>query len=106
VKPIVERWHAEGVFGPRGGIRTRWTTAPCKSFKFCTMREGLICTHFGCANVMIEMGSKMIAGYARVSTDGQTLDAQQAALAAAGAERVFAEKVSGAVTDRLGLEGS
>ena len=42
----------------------------------------------------------MIIGYARVSTDGQTLDAQQAALAAAGAEKVFAEKVGGAVTDR------
>jgi DNA invertase Pin-like site-specific DNA recombinase len=42
----------------------------------------------------------MIVGYARVSTDGQTLDAQQAALAAAGAEKVFAEKVSGAVADR------
>jgi DNA invertase Pin-like site-specific DNA recombinase len=36
----------------------------------------------------------VILGYARASTDGQTLDAQQAALAAAGAERVFAEKVS------------
>jgi len=45
----------------------------------------------------------MIIGYARVSTDGQTLDAQQAALAAAGAEKVFAEKVSGAVTDRKAL---
>ena len=45
----------------------------------------------------------MIVGYARVSTDGQTLDAQQSALAAAGAERVFAEKVSGAVTDRKAL---
>jgi len=45
----------------------------------------------------------MIVGYARVSTDGQTLDAQQAALVAAGAERVFAEKVSGAVTDRRQL---
>jgi DNA invertase Pin-like site-specific DNA recombinase len=42
----------------------------------------------------------MIVGYARVSTDGQTLDAQQSALTQAGAERVFAEKVSGAVTDR------
>jgi DNA invertase Pin-like site-specific DNA recombinase len=42
----------------------------------------------------------MILGYARVSTDGRTLDAQQSALAAAGAERVFAEKVSGVVTDR------
>jgi DNA invertase Pin-like site-specific DNA recombinase len=45
----------------------------------------------------------MIVGYARVSTDGQTLDAQQAALAAAGATRVFAEKISGAVTDRKAL---
>ena len=45
----------------------------------------------------------MIVGYARVSTDGQMLDAQQSALAAAGAEKVFAEKVSGAVTDRKAL---
>ena len=45
----------------------------------------------------------MIIGYARVSTDGQTLDAQQSALTAAGAERVFAEKISGAVTDRKAL---
>jgi DNA invertase Pin-like site-specific DNA recombinase len=45
----------------------------------------------------------MIIGYARVSTDRQTLDAQQSTLAAAGAERVFAEKISGAVTDRKAL---
>ena len=45
----------------------------------------------------------MIIGYARVSTDGQTLDAQHAALIAAGAKRVFAEKVSGAVSDRRAL---
>jgi DNA invertase Pin-like site-specific DNA recombinase len=42
-------------------------------------------------------------GYARVSTDGQTLNAQQAALVAAGAQRVFAEKQSGAKTDRAQL---
>jgi DNA invertase Pin-like site-specific DNA recombinase len=45
----------------------------------------------------------MIIGYARVSTDGQTLDAQEAALRGAGAEKVYAEKVSGAVTDRKAL---
>jgi DNA invertase Pin-like site-specific DNA recombinase len=41
-----------------------------------------------------------IYGYARVSTDGQTLDAQIAQLKAAGAEKVFREKVSGARADR------
>jgi DNA invertase Pin-like site-specific DNA recombinase len=42
-------------------------------------------------------------GYARVSTDGQTLDAQVAALKAAGAEKVYSEKQSGAKTDRAAL---
>ena len=45
----------------------------------------------------------MIIGYARVSTDGQTLDAQRATLAQAGAHQVFAEKISGAVTERKAL---
>jgi len=39
-------------------------------------------------------------GYARVSTDGQTLDAQIAQLKTAGADKVFREKVSGARANR------
>jgi DNA invertase Pin-like site-specific DNA recombinase len=39
-------------------------------------------------------------GYARVSTDGQTLDAQEAQLIAAGCAEVYAEKISGAISDR------
>ena len=42
-------------------------------------------------------------GYARVSTDGQTLDAQIAQLEAAGAAKVFQEKISGARADRAQL---
>jgi DNA invertase Pin-like site-specific DNA recombinase len=42
-------------------------------------------------------------GYARVSTDSQTLDAQNAALRGAGCAKVFAEKQSGAKTDRAQL---
>jgi DNA invertase Pin-like site-specific DNA recombinase len=45
----------------------------------------------------------MIVGYARVSTDSQTLNAKQASLTAAGCERVYAEKQSGAKTDRAQL---
>ena len=45
----------------------------------------------------------IIYGYARASTDGQTLDAQVAALTAAGAARVFRESASGAKTDRREL---
>ena len=45
-----------------------------------------------------------IFGYARVSTDGQSLEAQVAELKAAGAERILREKVSGAVTGRAQLQ--
>ncbi|MFK7870840.1 MAG: recombinase family protein [Roseobacter sp.] len=46
----------------------------------------------------------MIFGYARVSTDEQTLDAQIDALTAAGAERIFKEKKTGKNRNRVELE--
>ncbi len=43
-------------------------------------------------------------GYARVSTDGQSVDAQVKALKRAGAKKVFQETASGAQTDRAQLK--
>src|SRR5438093_1487999 len=45
----------------------------------------------------------MIYGYARVSTDGQSVEAQVVALTAAGAAKVYRETASGAKTDRARL---
>jgi DNA invertase Pin-like site-specific DNA recombinase len=45
----------------------------------------------------------MIYGYARASTDGQSVDAQVKQLRAAGAEKVFRETASGARSDRAQL---
>src|SRR4051812_45657326 len=45
----------------------------------------------------------MIYGYARVSTDGQSVAAQVAVLEDAGAVKVFREVASGAQTDRAQL---
>jgi DNA invertase Pin-like site-specific DNA recombinase len=41
-----------------------------------------------------------VYGYARVSTDGQTHAAQDAALHAAGCAKVYSETASGARSDR------
>ncbi len=46
----------------------------------------------------------MLVGYARVSTQDQTLDLQQDALEKAGCERVFTDTISGAKAERPGLE--
>jgi hypothetical protein len=42
----------------------------------------------------------MIYGYARVSTDGESVDAQVKQLRAAGAANVYRETASGAKTER------
>ena len=52
---------------------------------------------------MSESHAQNRLGYARVSTVGQTLEAQLAQLEAAGCSRVYREKVSGAKVDRKEL---
>lgn len=46
----------------------------------------------------------MIIGYARVSTDEQNLDAQTDALRSAGAERIFADRITGTARRRPELD--
>jgi DNA invertase Pin-like site-specific DNA recombinase len=46
----------------------------------------------------------MLIGYARVSTQEQTLNLQQDALTKAGCTKIFTDTASGARTERIGLE--
>lgn len=55
-------------------------------------------------NICAEWSHRMaVFGYARVSTDGQSLSAQVSSLKEAGCEKIFQEKISGARSDRKEL---
>jgi DNA invertase Pin-like site-specific DNA recombinase len=71
------------------------------NFNFLDVDSALV---FLCKCLFQNGGLEMtIYGYARVSTDGQNLASQNAQLHAAGCAKVYAEKVSGAKTDRAEL---
>jgi predicted site-specific integrase-resolvase len=83
-------------------LRQRPVAASCKNHDLCT--NSLTRIKCGFAYYMCEMESDMATyGYARLSTDGQSLAAQLAELKAAKCEKIFQEKISGARSDRKQL---
>jgi DNA invertase Pin-like site-specific DNA recombinase len=77
----------------------------CENLNFRTKKLTLKLLIISCAKDMHKNLEQVMAifGYARVSTDGQTLAAQDASLRAAGCAKVYSEKASGAKTDRAEL---
>src|SRR5258705_6121316 len=76
----------------------------CKNQDLCTKALTHINRGFCCAYDMCELeGVMTVYGYARVSTDGQSLSAQLAELKASKCAKISQEKISGARSDRKQL---
>lgn len=67
--------------------------------KIRVAKVGRVCKHF-CEDFRDNFWRVMNFGYARVSTEGQELENQMAALQQAGCVRLFCEKLSGALRQR------
>jgi hypothetical protein len=90
-----------GTGGGRPPSVTRWALRNGRPYRkhqnYVAEKIGLFCCIFPVQN------KPMIYGYARVSTDGQSVTAQVAQLRKHGAGKVFREVESGAKTDRAQL---
>ncbi len=77
----------------------------CIIQEFCTVLLAVVRQWVTLCIIQVRNGAPFMTtfGYARVSTDGQSVEAQVAELKAGGASRIFREKVSGAITDRAQL---
>ncbi len=101
---LVSHFSANGCTnGCTRGARSEWRLAPLRKEGFKVIAT--LHPHAALSDDVAPQLARRI-GYARVSTDEQTLNAQKDALRAAGCVDVFEDIISGAVTARRGLDAA